>query len=233
MISDRNKRLIKEFGIINKEDRYRVRKFHSGELDFIIDIGANIGIFSAMMRFLHPNSKIVAVEPYKESLKYLKPNMEMLEVEVCEYAFGDGRKFIEDTNPGRNSLLAKTFLKSKDNTGIESFGLKDIFDRYNLSIRDSFLLKFDCEGGEQYMIGDMDAENIISQSVQTSLEIHFQSPGTPFDFWPKYEDYNNWIRDKFASTHNIDYYCSKRNDGYGHYCILRKDFYEKSTCNGI
>ena len=222
MISNGNNDGVSEIKTIVTNDIYKVSSFLSGDLDFILDIGANIGVFSVMMRMKHPKSKIVAVEPCLETAYFLEKNTNMLDIDVLPHAFGNGSEvsfFSVDDN-----LLRNVFISDEEETyRVKSLTLGDIFDKQKLDISQNYLLKFDCEGAEQFLIGDPIAENIIKNSLQTSLEIHFKSKKTPYDFWIDFTSYNDWVYEKFSDSHSIDYYKSRKNNGYGHYCIKRKN----------
>ena len=221
MISNNKNDGQSEVRMIVTNDIYKVASLLPGDLDFIVDIGANIGVFSVMMRMKHPRAKIIAVEPCIETKYYLEKNTDMLNIDVLPYALGDGGE-VSFLNIDDN-LLRNVFISNKHNTyHVESLTLGNIFDKQKLDMSQNYLLKFDCEGAEQFLIGDPIAENIIRNSLQTSLEIHFKSEKTPYDFWLDFTSYNDWVYKNFSDSHLINYYKSRKNSGYGHYCIKRK-----------
>ena len=225
MISRINKHSgLSELKSIVRQDIYKVNTHKDGDIDFIIDIGANIGVFSMMMRMRHPNAKIIAIEPNLESYEYLLFNINALDIDCEQKAFGNGQKFYYFDKD--NALTGNTYLHDVDQNDqkecIESLTLKDIFEIYNLDMSQNYLLKFDCEGAEKYLIGDSESEKIIKNSLQTCLEIHFKSKTTQYDFFEEYGTYNDWINANFSDTHFIDYYKSNKNKGYGHYCLTNK-----------
>ena len=223
MISNSNNDGVSEIKTIVMNDIYNVSSFSSGDLDFIVDIGANIGVFAIMMRMRHPKSKIIAVEPCIETTYYLEKNTNMLNIDTLPYALGDGGQ-VSFLNIDDNLLRNVFISNSKDTYQVKSLTLGDIFDKQKLDISQNYLLKFDCEGAEQFLIGDPIAENIIKNSLQTSLEIHFKSKKTPYDFWLDFTSYNDWIYKNFSDSHLINYYKSSKNSGYGHYCLKRKEY---------
>jgi len=220
MISNNNNDGKSEFKTIVINDIYNVSSFSNGDLDFVVDIGANIGVFSVMMRMKHPKSKIVAVEPCIETVYYLEKNTNMLDIDILPYALGDGTKVSFHNIDG--NLLRNVFILDEDDTyKVKSMTLGDIFNNQQLDTSQNYLLKFDCEGSEKFLIGDTIAENIIRNSLQTSLEIHFKSEKTPYDFWFDFSTCNDWVYDNFSNSHSINYYKSSKTGGYGHYCIRR------------
>jgi len=221
MISNKRNHGNSEITKIIKDDIYKVRKYPQDYFDFIVDIGANIGVFSIMMRMLHPHAKIYAFEPAIETFEYLKKNTNMLEIDLYQIALGNGNKlYFKDRE---QHLLCTKFIEapSEQTYEVESLTLPNIFSKLKLDTNKRYLLKIDCEGGEKYLVNDELSESIIQKSIQTSLEIHFKSPSTEEDFWLDYNTYDDWIRSKI-NKHTIEYYCSNRKRGYGHYCMRRQ-----------
>lgn len=208
----------REFGHIVVDDLYRVRDWPTGSFDTIFDIGANIGIFSVFMRMLHPNTTIVAVEPAKGIQECLQNNTNMLNINIENKALGSGCELFFGCREGGNTLKSLFLEEEKKNSySVDSITLPSLFNKYN---SESYMVKFDCEGGEKYLIGDSESERILYNAKQVSMEIHFDSPKTNKYGWPSFNDYNDWINSVFTS-HTIDYYKSRGRYGYGHYCIRK------------
>jgi FkbM family methyltransferase len=210
---------LKEFNKIAVEDIMRIRKFSHLDLDFVIDIGANIGIATIYAKILFPNAKIISLEPDPVSFKCLKKNTEFIK-DICleQKAFGDGGKC--NINDRENTFLGKYTTESADGE-IESLTLSEIFEKYDLSVKSKYFIKSDCEGAEKYFIGDPFSKNAIVESQLFFMEVHFKSKKTPmFDI--EWNVYNDWLHDNFSKTHNVDYFISNRHRGYGHYLLSRK-----------
>ena len=47
-------------------------KNYPWKMNKFIDIGANIGFFSVLTEIFHPNTKVIAVEPFPKNIEYLK-----------------------------------------------------------------------------------------------------------------------------------------------------------------
>jgi len=106
----------------------------------IVDIGANIGLFSQMAGALFPQAKIHAYEPNLRLHSYLVGNLQQVNVEFFQEAVGSvsgmGRSL--DNGDSRTGV----FQKGGD-TPIVAFS--SVVDRIGGKID---LLKLDCEGGE-------------------------------------------------------------------------------------
>ena len=214
-----------EVNIIVYKDSYHIRQYPMDTFDFILDVGANVGIYSVFMRMLHPHTPIVALEPCKETFGYLRTNTDMLNINLVEAAFGNPNVPLY-FSPREKADLLNTIFADKpigDNYQVKVLSIADILKNYNLDItKENHCLKFDCEGGEKHLIGDPVAEEAIIKSRHTAMEVHFYSRGTPFDYWVKWEVYNDWINDTFSKTHNIVYHSSNKHRGYGTYCMGAK-----------
>ena len=221
MISNQKNEGKSEVGNIVHKDLYRVQNYPQNYFDYIVDIGANIGIFSVMMRMLHPKATIIAIEPAEETFAYLQQNTNMLNIITERIALGDGSRLYFQERPDKH-ILNHMFVKEKGEQWSDSSTLYGLFDRYNMLVKNRYMLKFDCEGGEKSLVNDPFSESIIRNAEHVSMEIHFQSRSTPYKHWLTYDEYNSWVRSAFQDTHSIDYYCSSKNQGYGHYCLVKK-----------
>ena len=194
-----------EFKSMILKDTYRVRHLNDGDIDVIFDFGANIGFFSVFMRMRHPNSKLIAVESNMEVCAYLRQNVNMLNIHIDERPLADGSPmYMKD----RGHLLDAIFTpnKQKRSYRINSASLGEFFDDYECSLSDKYLLKFNCEGGEKYMMGDLLAEKILANARQVGIQFHCRNEFTPFEEWLEKEDYENWIKETFGRTHNYIFY---------------------------
>lgn len=106
----------------------------------IVDIGANIGLFSQMAGELFPEAKIHAYEPNPRLQKYLDQNLKKVGVEFFPEAVGafSGMGHSLETGDSRTGIFQKG-----GNTPIVAFST--VVERIGGEID---LLKLDCEGGE-------------------------------------------------------------------------------------
>jgi len=193
-------------GKIIRYDCYDLRKFKIGQINNFIDIGANKGTTSLMAKILMPDARIIAFEPCKETYSnYLVNNVSMWGIECHNTALGDGTSlcFV----PGRHSgvhrfcvdnIKEKKWWPPNYKYTIESKTINNLFKNHNISINSSYILKIDCEGGERFLLQKeqkKDSLNIIRNSVQTMIEIHFGFGGNT-------EQWNSYFNE-IKNTHDI------------------------------
>jgi len=203
-------------------DNYKVRNLAANSLDFAVDIGANVGFFSVFIKMLQASAEVYALEPDPRTYKYLKDNTKNLEITADNSALGDGSKVALTKDYG-NCNTGNIFTPT-DYGDIDSITLPQLFNKYDRSIDERYLLKIDCEGGERFLIGDAESEEIICRSVRTVMEVHFPNvtKDNQFLHCPTYEEYAGWINSTFANTHSIEYYASSKYRGIGHYNLVRR-----------
>ena len=211
-----------EFNLIVNWDICRVRHWGLNYFDTVIDIGANIGVFSMMMKMLHPKAKILAVEPSIRNIRPLRANIKNMEIDLETRGLGDGSTMYH--RYGRKRGPVGDWF-SKERVG-GAFSIKTapfwkIFKDNGCEKGNRLFVKIDCEGAERYLIGDYRSESILKTADQVFLEIHFKAPKekTFGKHAIPYSEYNKWIRKLFYRTHDIEYFKSDKNRGFGHYCI--------------
>jgi FkbM family methyltransferase len=150
-------------------DVYGIR---SGKWDVIIDIGGNLGGFSALAAFHHPKARIMAFEPNQEMEPFFKKNMEtnhIMNVELVSSPLTkDGREvvFSIQGNGGSSGL----FLKYGKNPKVMK---SKTLDMVNFAFAKSVFLKLDCEGAEGEII-EWVSRNILDlpPRIKIACEYH-------------------------------------------------------------
>ena len=205
-------------GIILRDD-YFVRDLPKDSFDYVFDIGANIGVFCLQARVLFPSAKVVAVEPRRDLFELLQKNMNMLDVICDNSALGNGQvlKFGHRGHP-LDSLIVPDDWKGEISE-IPTLTLPQLFKKYGCRLTHKYMLKFDCEGGEAYLVGDRKAEKIMKHSKQVGIEVHFPSTFTPFDHWLPWEKYDKWLHDIMDETHFVKCVAYHPKRGYAIYHI--------------
>ena len=141
------------------QDEYKIEElFDSGDkIEYIVDIGANIGTASMQFQRYFPDAKILVCEPEPELMKYAKLNTDNKLIYVEEAIIGDDRKEVTfnvckwagnghvDGN-FRWDLFEPMGSKLDHKITVPASTLKEIMDRYGFPRID--LLKIDTEGME-------------------------------------------------------------------------------------
>lgn len=141
-------------------DEYKIAQLHSQdqEIEYIIDIGANVGTASYQFQRFYPNAKIIVVEPEPECMKYAKLNTgnkliyeevaciddektKTVTFNVCKWA-GNGHV----DGHFRWDLFEPMGSKLDHAITVPAITLKKLMKKYKFPRID--LLKIDCEGFE-------------------------------------------------------------------------------------
>lgn len=215
------------------KDCYKFRYWNHDFFDYIVDIGANVGIFSLFSSMRHVNAKVFAYEPCKETFEDLIKNVGFIpNVECVNMALGDGEDlFFYDTEWSGCNLFFKDEEMAKNLTyEINSCTLDSIFSNNDISVDNNYFIKIDCEGGERFLLDDKKAIDIIKDSCGSGIEVHFPPHGgnprkdamERFSTFPEWEVYNDWMNDNFGKTHEVIYHCSSKMRGSGVYSLIGK-----------
>lgn len=131
--------LVYDFLNLVLDDEYGLRKI-SEPPSTILDVGANIGLFSLAAGALFPRAKIHAYEPNPRIQRFLERNVKQIGAEVFAEAVGAaaGTGEMRDSGDSRSSL----FIKGGE---IPITPIAEAISRLGGKID---LLKLDCEGAE-------------------------------------------------------------------------------------
>lgn len=123
------------------DDEYGLRSVCT-PVQTVVDVGANIGLFSLWARHHFPNATIHAYEPNKEIYTYASANLSQANVVVINEGVSN-ESVLSRLVMAESSRLVKT--KKDANGRIELSGIDRVIKRIGGSID---LLKMDCEGAE-------------------------------------------------------------------------------------
>ncbi|MCU0642143.1 MAG: FkbM family methyltransferase [archaeon] len=150
--------------------RYLNRLKHNS---IVIDIGANIGVFSVLAAKQNSRVKVYSYEPFEENFLMLKENIALnhLENQIKPFKLGIGGKkgartlHLDEANTGGHSMYSGGSREVK----INLVTLTDVF-RQN-KIKECDFLKVDCEGAE-YEIFYSTSPSVLKKIKTISLEFH-------------------------------------------------------------
>lgn len=150
------------------DDEYSLSALEVNEIRTIVDVGANIGIFSIGARIFFPDAEIHAYEPNQDNLSHLSLHADSIGFSVYEEAVG----FEDGTCGLATSTRHDTSAKMTTGEGsIKVSGLNTILSRFSSDSID--LLKLDCEGSEFQILRDsenLQFFNYISMEYHVSHE---------------------------------------------------------------
>lgn len=138
--------------------------------DIVVNIGANIGIFSIYAKLITQN-RVIAFEPYPAAFKVLQKNSaaNYLEIEALNYAVSNKEKtqklFIAQSDGGHSFYDQGRMINYID---VPSVTLERIFELCKIEKID--FLKLDCEGAEFDII--LSAGSILNRIKKISMEFH-------------------------------------------------------------
>ena len=146
--------------------------------DVVVDIGANVGIFSTFATSVAENVKVFAYEPSPDNFKYLEKNVVQnnlqKKIKVLNLAVSDRKEkvklFTHSLGSGGHSIYEKVVV-SDDHSYVEvpATTLKEIFVENNLKKID--FLKMDCEGAE-YNILFKAPKECLKKISRMAVECH-------------------------------------------------------------
>ena len=142
-----------------RDDVYGMRQFVYAP-DCIIDVGANIGVFSLVARSYFPNAVIRAFEPNPEIVEYLQKNVEEHSVYVDSAAVGgssrDGLLIIG------SDVTASMISTDGDGQKCTIVSLSDALS----GIAGDIFMKLDCEGSEYEILTHPCIKRVSSVAVE-------------------------------------------------------------------
>jgi FkbM family methyltransferase len=171
-IRPKMKNKIGDIDIFNEiviEDEYIIKKILK-KGDVILDIGANIGIFSLQASSMIKNLRIYAFEPFKENFKVLKENVKLNKFnnifpQMLAISDHNGKEFlfISFDNTGAHSIYNTGYM---NRTIVKTETLTNALKRTKANF-----LKIDCEGAE-YKILLSTSKKVIRNVDRIILEQH-------------------------------------------------------------
>lgn len=181
-----------------------IRRFPMGTIKTVVDVGAHIGMFSLLARFLHPEARIIAVEPHPDNYATLARNVAGLDIETVERAIGPpGAMWL---HPGRRTDMHRYQEDRSGGGSVESVSLPGLFRELKIGAEGVYI-KIDIEGAEVHFLKDLETIDLFRGSVGMDFDLHKR---TTFSI----PDFRKWIKRCFRKTHLIGFSRS-RSRGWG------------------
>ena len=132
------------------EEQYNIKINFTPE--YIIDAGANIGLFSIFMKNKFPNSKIICIEPDEKNFAILNENTKKYDNIFLEKKGLWNKNAVLKISNMSDSNCSGLVVEENNNGNIESINMKNLIDNYNMNCID--ILKIDIEGSEKEIFND-------------------------------------------------------------------------------
>jgi len=136
----------------------------------IIDGGANIGLFTLLMKNKFPDARVISVEPDKENFEMLQKNVASYTDVICEncglWNKEASLKVYDKYEAGNWGLVVE---ESKDEGNVKAVSINGIMEKYGIQKID--LLKLDIETSEKKVFFD-NYESWLPKTKMLVVELH-------------------------------------------------------------
>lgn len=154
------------------EDVYKLKSMSKNPRN-IVDLGAQIGIFTLLVAKRYPNAKIITYEPEKENFRLLVNNIRINNLKNVKSLNlgvsgkrGKRKLYLSNSNSGAHSIYGKKGISYET---FRSIKFDDIIKNNGLEYID--ILKMDCEGAEYEIL--LNANKYYLKKVDIILmELH-------------------------------------------------------------
>lgn len=144
----------------------KIANVEIGKEGVIIDVGANVGIFSKLARELYPHASIYSLEPIGEIFDCLKKNLEGdLNTNIFNIALGNSEGVHRMLFSNQNSEISRVDTKGNVMVNMQKL---DEFAQAN-KIKKIDLLKIDTEGFEDEVL--LGAKNTLAITRYIFIEL--------------------------------------------------------------
>ena len=155
-----------EFFVDKIYDKY----LHGKTFNTVVDVGANIGLWTEYIKHTAKCQKVYSIEPNKDALKILK-NSFGDEVVVIEKAMSNKDGQLEFFVDSKNSIVSSVANVNGSDTSykVDATSFKSFVTKYNIQKID--LMKVDIETGEYDLFASMD-DSDLSMIDNILMEYH-------------------------------------------------------------
>ncbi|MBI2620900.1 FkbM family methyltransferase [candidate division WWE3 bacterium] len=192
-----------------------------GAVETVVDVGANVGFFSMMVRDKFPRSKIYAIEPVPAIFTCLKKNLDSKLDRVFNVAISSKKGFVEmafDENNSARSHIVENHDTKKDGNlvRVEAERLDAFCEEHAIGSID--ILKIDTETFESFVLEG--GQKILQNTRFIHIEINI-------------EDNNNYTFSKlnsllYSSKFDFQLVCYRNYSDRGEGPIAHGDFLFKN-----
>ncbi len=184
--------------------------FEIAKNDTVIDLGANIGIFTILAGIKAREGRVIALEPEKQNYQFLCENIRsnsLSNIEPYQLAISniDGLLDLHVANPGNNTILEEHQGKlTKGTQKVEAISMRGLIAKFHL--HEINFLKIDVEGAEFQIFQD---DGWLEQVQKIAMEVH-PGAGDPSIIRRKLEQRNFSVKTTLAYDKDTFYFYGRR-----------------------
>jgi FkbM family methyltransferase len=176
-------------------DVYQLQHIDATKVRTVIDIGANVGLFSVRARMLFPHATVFAYEPSPSTFAMLKENTEHLKINCRQLGLGRAGTMLEMRKQGPNS--SQNQFREGEIGDAPAHSFVEILTGHDLT---STVVKVDAEGAEMNIINDPAAIPLLRQLLCFTAEFHFGKAFATPEWAAVHEP---WAKNVFEKTHDV------------------------------
>ncbi len=136
----------------------------------IIDGGANIGLFTVLMKNKFLNAKVISIEPDKENFEVLKKNVSSLNDVYCENCgLWNKETYLKVYDKYEIGKWAMVVEESNNPSDIKAISINTLIDKYSIERID--ILKLDIETSEKILFSN-GYEDWLPKVKMIIIELH-------------------------------------------------------------
>jgi len=183
------------YGEVVTEDTYKLKSLKFVP-DAILDLGANVGIFTRYASSLFPLAKIISVEPDSGNFIHLTKFTHPKNTVFINKAIGIGSVYhLPNAENGAHEKYVSVGVgdyRSGQETNIETIMLDELVNRYTMPW-DFVVLKCDIEGNEVVLWDHKPSLDAMRKIDYIAMETHW---------WEK--ERRNLVLESFRETHDCE-----------------------------
>ena len=229
-----------------EKDCYRLKSWEpTTDPKVIIDVGCQIGCFSALACGLFPDCRVLSFEMVEENFLMAQNNLKDFKNNECINVAVGGKNpvvgsFYNHNNTGghkavfegADSYIGERRVKESyelSNGDIKTTNFKQIFEDYNLEEID--FLKLDCEGSEHEILPHLFETGLINKVKNIALEMHGREEEESFYILSELEKIYKSVKRTGAHQHLV--FCQGLKTGYKTFSEQTQNDFEFLTKKGL
>lgn len=136
----------------------------------IIDCGANVGLFTVLMKNRYPDAKIIAVEPDGDNFNQLQKNAEKYsDVHFENYGIWNRDTQLKVSDKFNRGKWGVVVEENEEEGNISGISISSLMKKHSIDIID--ILKIDIEGSEKQIFSD-NYEEWLPKVRKIVIELH-------------------------------------------------------------